>query len=186
MLFKNHSNLEGLHSFLSPSKPSWLQYDLDKLDRVFYTADAARRGTKLHDIAKNLIQMGIKLPSNSQTMNMYVNDSIGFRLTPEQPLMYSINCFGTADAVGFRKNTLRISDLKTGINQSTFKQLEVYDALFCLEYNMRPFDISHELRIYQNDEVREHTPDPDDIQHIMEVIKHFDKRLELLKEEVLS
>jgi hypothetical protein len=107
-------------------------------------------------------------------------------MEPEQPLLYSDNCFGTADAVGFRTNKLRIHDLKTGVNQTTMVQLEVYTALFCHEYRFRPFDIEIELRIYQNDEMKIHEPDPGDIFSIMEVIKHHDKRIELLKEEVSS
>lgn len=186
MLFNRHSNLDGLHSFLSPSKPHWLKYDDDKFDHVFFTAMAARKGTELHAFAAKAIELGINLPKSPKTLNMYVNDAIGFRLTPEQPLFYSPNCFGTADAIGFRKETLRVSDLKTGVTQSSFVQLEVYSALFCLEYHYEPFDIGFELRIYQNDEIREHTPDPDDIKHIMEAIKLRDKRLELLKEEMLS
>jgi hypothetical protein len=186
MLLNKHSQLEGRHSFLAPSKPHWLKYDDEKLDRVFHTAMAAQRGTELHAFAANAIKLGISLPQSTKTLNMYVNDGIGFRLTPEQPLFYSLNCFGTADALGFRKEVLRISDLKTGVTQSSMVQLEVYAALFCLEYRFRPFDIGMELRIYQNDEVREHTPDPIDISNIMETIKYQDKRLELLKEEALS
>jgi hypothetical protein len=181
ILFK-HSNLEGMHSFLSPSKPHWLKYDDDKMDRVFYTAEAARRGTRLHDLAKNAIELGVNLPKTPKTLNMYVNDAIGYRMTPEQPLFYSPNCFGTADALGFRNNKLRIHDLKTGVTQSSFTQLEVYTSLFCHEYQFSPFDIEMELRIYQNDDFRVHTPDPGEIFAIMEVIRHHDKRIELLKE----
>lgn len=182
MLFNRHLHLADRHSFLSPSKPSWLNYDDDKLDRVFYASEQARRGTRLHAVASELISLGERLPRTERTLNMYVNDAIGYRLTPEQPLYYSENCFGTADACGFRNNKLRISDLKTGVLEATMKQLEIYAALFCLEYRFRPFDIEMELRIYQNDAVKMQIPDPDDIFHIMEIIKLHDKRIELLKE----
>ena len=46
---------------------------------------------------------------------------------------------------------------------------------------MRPSDIKMELRIYQNDGVICHEPDPNDIVAIMEKIVHFDKLLEDLE-----
>lgn len=186
MLFNKHLYLEGRHAFLAPSKPAWLKYDDDKLDRVFHTSEAARRGTALHQLAAMCITLGEPLPRNNKTVSMFVNDAIGFHMTPEQPLYYSDNCFGTADALGFRNNTLRIHDLKTGVTQSTMTQLYIYTALFCLEYGFRPFEIKIELRIYQLDEVRVEVPDPSDIFNVMEAIKYKDHRLELLKEEVSS
>lgn len=185
MIFNRHLHLADRHAFLSPSKGSWLNYDEEKLDRVFMTAMAARRGTQLHELARNLIELKVPLPDNGKTLNMYVNDALGFRLTPEQPLYFSENCFGTADALGFRNNRLRISDLKTGFLDSSMRQLEIYTALFCHEYAFSPFDIEIELRIYQNDEVRKESPDPDLIMHHMQQIIMLDKRLQFLKEEVL-
>ena len=62
---------------------------------------------------------------------MYVNDAIGFKMTPEQILYYSDNCFGTADAILFRNNFLRIHDLKTGkISGTHGAAFEIYAALF--------------------------------------------------------
>lgn len=185
MIFNKHSNLAGMHAFLSPSNPAWTNYDEDKLDRVFMTAKAAERGTDLHDVACRLIRLGVKLDDRvQQTLNMYVNDAIGFRMTPEQTLFYSENCYGTADAISFRRNVLRISDLKTGTNESSPLQLKVYAALFCLEYRVNPFEIEMELRIYQNDELREYLADPDEIIHLREKIIQFNKRIMYLKEEV--
>ena len=114
---------------------------------------------------------------------MYVNDAIGYRMTPEQVLFYSENCFGTADAIVFKKDFLRIHDLKTGVTPSSIKQLEVYAALFCLEYSKNPNNIRIELRIYQNDEVIVHEPHPEDILYIMDKIISFDKRIEKIKLE---
>lgn len=186
MIFNGHYSLVGQHAFLSASKYHWIKYDEDKLDRVFTAAMAAQRGNELHALAHNLIRLGVKLPRTRTTMNMYVNDALGFRMTPEQILYYSDNCYGTTDAISFRNNRLRISDLKTGVTPASHHQLEVYTALFCLEYRFKPFDIDIELRIYQNDDVKEFVPDPDDIVHIMEKIKIFDKRLNILKEEAQS
>jgi hypothetical protein len=112
---------------------------------------------------------------------MYVNDAIGFNMIPEQILYYSENCFGTADAILFKNNLLRIHDLKTGSSPVSVTQLEIYAALFCLEYDVNPNSIDIELRIYQNDEVRIHIPEKEDILYIMEKIVSFDKELDKLK-----
>jgi len=149
------------------------------------TAMAARRGTELHELAHNLIRLGVKLPRSEKTLNMYVNDSLGWRMTPEQVLYYSENCFGTADAISYKKGLLRISDLKTGVTPTKETQLEVYAALFCLEYQFKPFELDMELRIYQNDEVRVYEADPDVIFHIMDKIITFDKRITVLRQEAL-
>ena len=76
-------------------------------------------------------------------------------MTPEQVLFYSVNAFGTADAIAFdeRSKLLRIHDLKTGVTPASMAQLHVYAALFCLEYDKPPFEIKYDLRIYQNDEI---------------------------------
>lgn len=184
MNFNRHSNLAGTHAFLAPSSPAWLNYDEDKLDRYFHTSMSAKRGTDLHALASECIRLGVRLPDGNSTLNMYVNDAIGFHMSPEQILYYSDNCYGQADAVGYRNQKLRIHDLKNGIIEASFHQLEIYEAIFCLEYKINPFHIATELRIYQNNEVKCFEPDPDDIFHIMEKIKSFDKRINRLKLEV--
>ncbi len=186
MLFNKHSDLTGQHAFLSASKYHWINYDEEKLDRVFTARMASQRGTDLHAFALNAIRLGVKLPKSARTLHLYVNDAIGFRMSPEQILYYSPNAFGTADTVSFRRNKLRIHDLKTGLNPCSEHQLEVYAALFCLEYHFKPADIIIELRIYQNDEVRIFEVDPDLITHIMDKIISFDKRLNALRLEALS
>lgn len=186
MKFNPHYNLIGKHAFLSASQYSWTNYSDEKLDARFVTAMAAQRGTELHALAHDLIRLGVKLPRSPKTLNMYVNDAIGFRMTPEQVLYYSDNCFGTADAISFRKNHLRVSDLKTGVTPTSERQLEVYAAIFCHEYRVKPAEIDIELRIYQNDDVRIYEGDYDVITHIMSKIVTFDKRIEALKAEALS
>lgn len=175
--------LVGTHAFLSPSTPSWVNYDEDKLDRVYFANQAVRRGTEEHEFAYRAIRLRIKLPDIPKTINLYVNDAIGFRMTPEVLLYYSDNCYGHADCAGFQNGTLRIHDLKTGINATSMTQLEIYAALFCLEYKMRPFDINIELRIYQGNSVKVHAPEPDRIFQIMQKIISFDKRIDYLKLE---
>ena len=116
---------------------------------------------------------------------MYVNDAIYYDLHPEQPLYFSDNCFGTADAIGFdeHKGFLRIHDLKTGLNTASMEQLKIYAALFFLEYDMPLNDIGMELRIYQNDDIRISEPEIDEIAPIMDRIIMFDKLIEEIKEK---
>lgn len=183
MRFNTHSNLVGQHAFLSASKYHWINYDNAKLDETYMRAMAARRGDQLHALAADLIKLNVKLPNTPTTMNLYVNDAIGFRMTPEQVLYYSPNSFGTADTISFRNNVLRIHDLKTGVTPTSEHQLEVYAALFCLEYGFKPFELEVELRIYQNDEVRMYAGDPDAITHIMDKIVTFDRRITAIRTE---
>ena len=185
MLFNPHSNLVGQHAFLSPSSYHWINYTDDKLDQRFVTAMAAQRGTELHEFAREAIRLGMKL-RGKDTMAMYVNDAIGYRMTPEQVLYYSDNCFGSADTISFKRNKLRIHDLKTGVGITSEHQLEVYAALFCLEYRFKPHQLDIELRIYQNDEIRIYEGDPEVIAHIMDKIITFDKRIDALRMEALS
>lgn len=184
MDFNEHSTLEGLHAFLSPSKHHWLNYNEDKLDQAYFAALQAQRGTEMHDLAQRLIRLRVNLPDIPKTLNMYVNDCIGYRLRPEQTLFYSVNCFGQVDAIGYRAPKLRVADLKTGITPASEYQLEIYAALFCLEYKVPPLETEFELRIYQNDDVRLFLPGPDEIFSIMEKIKTFDKRIRNIREEL--
>lgn len=185
MHFNAHSKLAGQHAFLGASKYHWINYDEDKLSRTYLRALAAQRGTELHAFASEAIRLGIKLPGNGKTLNRYVNDAIGYRMSPEQVLYYSDNCFGTADAIAFRRNLLRVHDLKTGETPTSHHQLEVYAALFCLEYGFKPFEIDIELRIYQSDEVTVWEGDSDQITHIMDKIVTFDKIITGIRMEAL-
>lgn len=183
MLFNPHSDLAGKHSFLSASKSSWVNYDEEKFDRVFRTSIAAARGSELHEWAAWTIKLRLKMARSTRTINSYVNDAISYRMQPEVTLFYSMNAFCTVDAISFSKGLLRIHDLKTGVTPATFRQLMVYAAYFCLEYRQLPHDIAIELRIYQNDEIRIEQPDPEEIVYIMDRIKSFDRRIELLRAE---
>lgn len=183
MNFKKHSSLEGKHAFLGASKYHWINYDDDKLIESYSKFQATLNGTILHDFACQCITLGQKLPKSQKTLNMYVNDAIGFKMKPEQVLYYSDNCFGTADAIVFRNNLLRIHDLKTGVTRAHMEQLEIYAALFCLEYNKKPSDIDMELRIYQNNEILVHNPTVEDILPIMDKIITFDKLIDRMKME---
>ena len=142
---------------------------------------AAQKGTELHDFAATCIQLGQKLPKSRKTLNMYVNDAIGYRMTPEQVLYYSDNCFGTTDAICFRNDFLRIHDLKTGATPAHMEQLYIYAALFCLEYKIKPSEIGMETRIYQSDDIWVEHPTPEVIVPIIDKIITFDKVITKLK-----
>lgn len=184
MNFNKHLELEGRHAFLGASKYHWLNYDDEKLVESYSTEQAKIRGTVLHDFAAQCIMLGQKLPRSQKTLNMYVNDAIGFKMTPEQPLYYSENCFGTADGISFKKEILRISDLKTGVkHKAHIEQLMIYAALFCLEYHVDPNDITIELRIYQFDEITFYQPTAEEIAEIMNQIIYKDKLIKQCQSE---
>lgn len=184
MIWNDHSRdvPEGSHAFLGASKYSWLNYTEEKLKETYKNLLAKERGTKLHEYAKLCIELNQKLPKSNKTLNMYVNDAIGFKMRPEQVLYYSDNCFGTADAIIFKKNFLRIHDLKTGVTPASLHQLEIYASLFCLEYDIKPNDIEMELRIYQNDDILVGNPKAEDILPIMNKIIIFDRIIDEIKE----
>ena len=175
MIFNNHTNLEGLHAPFGASKSSWLRYSDEKALEIYQNLKAKEMGTRLHAWAAETIKLGIKQPRSKKTIYAYVNDAIGFQMQPEVVLFYSEYFFGTADAITFRDNVLRIHDLKTGTTPAKIEQLEIYAALYCLEYKVKPSEIDIELRLYQNDEVLVHIPTANDILEIMEKIVHIDK-----------
>ncbi len=211
MNFNDHSKYKDQHAFLSPSKNSWLNYDPDQLYSRYKASYAAAIGSALHEIASGHIKVGFKLtkkdergilfdlinpdgkyriPRNvvdikDEFLNLanFVNDAIGFRMTSEQTLVYSDNCFGTADAISFEKNLLRIHDYKSGSIPAHMEQLDVYSALFCLEYRKNPNEIQIEERIYQFGELAICNPPPEQIILVMEKIIAYDKMLEKFKNE---
>lgn len=180
MDFKKHSEWEGKHAVLSASKYHWLNYTDERLFEYVDNLHAAAIGTRKHNVAKELIELGIALPNNTKTLNAYVNDCIGYRMRPEVILFYSPYAFGTADAISFRKEkiktdldeviesfVLRIFDLKNGVREASGTQLVVYAAYFCLEYRIKPYEIDYDLRIYQNDEIKYVDVTADDVLRVM-------------------
>ena len=129
MNFNNHNKLAGLHAPFSPSQSSWLRYDDEKVVEVYRNKQAAQMGTRLHAWAKETIDLGIKQPRSKKTIYSYVNDAIGFKMSTEVVLFYSERFCGTADAICFRNNCLRIHDLKTGQTKVHMEQLMIYAAL---------------------------------------------------------
>ncbi len=186
MKFNDHRKLSGLHAPFTASQSAWLRYDDAKILEVYANKKAAEMGTRLHNWAAETINLGLKQPKSKKTICAYVNDAIGFKMDTEVVLFYSERFFGTADAISFRNGVLRIHDLKTGKVgkiESHREQVEVYAALFCLEYRVKPGDIKFELRVYKNDDVDIWNPTAEDIAPIMDKIIHLNKLLENIDRE---
>lgn len=182
MQFIRHYVNEHHHAFLGASKYHWIDYDMEKMERIWENQFASVLGQRKHAWAAEAIRMGLRQQKNKITLNSYINDAIGFRMEPEVVLMWNDDCFGTADAISFNNGLLRIHDLKTGIHPGSFKQLWIYCALFCLEYRVNPYDIEMIVRIYQNDEILEQVVDPQIVREIMDKYKMFNSRIQEMKE----
>lgn len=208
MNFNNHSKIKGLHAPFSASQPYWLGESIEEMKVRYVARWVPTVGTVTHAFAESMINQQMKvtkadkkmyklyLLDNKETciprcvvdnldldylfsnVMVYINDAIGFKLTAEQILFYSDSFFGTADAISFKNNFLRIHDLKTGRGRVKIEQLEVYAALFCLEYKVKPGSIDIELRIYQNGEIIVHNPTAEDILPIMDQITAANKAFE--------
>lgn len=159
------------HAFLSPSNFHWVNYTPEKLRQVWNSKKAAELGTRLHSLAQECIELGIKLePIRYPTLSLYVNDCIDFGMHPEVHVECDIECFGTADALLFKHNMLRIWDLKTGANRVHHTQVSIYAAIFCLQNGIDPLTIQYDLRIYQNGEVKQVLGHPEYILKLMNTI----------------
>lgn len=181
MNWHEHYAFKKTHSFLSPSRPHWIRYDSEKLGLVFENRQKAALGSALHALAENMIKLSIKVLDDGSAFSRYVNDAIDLSMKPEQLLFYSENIYGTADAISFLDNTLRIHDLKTGTSEGSIEQLHVYCALFCLEYRISPNQISIVCRIYHENGVMEWCPTKTEILILMGKIEFLDETIENLK-----
>lgn len=197
MQFNNHEKLEGRHAFLGASNFRWINWDEETLEKRYYGQYSTTLGTAIHALAQSLIRSRMRLrKTDKNVVQLYlyqqgiprgaynpedilsnlapfVNDAIGYHMYSEVILYYSMQSFGTADAISFneKEKILRIHDLKTGLTKTHMEQLLVYAALFCLEYRKKPQDFKTELRIYQNDEVLIYEPDAAEIEKFMYFIK---------------
>ena len=208
MIFDDHSRLSGEHAFLGASKYQWLNYDDETLDARFISSYAKSVGTIIHNYAAILIAHRIKLHRSDRTaiqtelvrngipeyafdvnhilenLVPYVNDGINYKMEPEQVLYYSDICFGTADTIQYydKKHILRIHDLKTGSIPAHWEQLQIYAALFFLEYgkrlDIRPGEVDTELRIYQNGETNVLKAEANDIVPFIDAIVTANKHLQ--------
>lgn len=203
MIWNDHSRdvPENAHALLGASVNGWTNRETkEELLGIFASSWQTTIGTICHNFARDHIKLGAEIKKTDKrnlmfellredipycaidiefifpTFMAYVNDAIGYRMLTEQPLRYSENSFGRADAIQFydKEKLLRIHDLKTGKMPAKLRQLEVYAALFCLEYNYKPEDISMELRIYQSNDILVGIPTAVDIRPLMEKIVRFD------------
>jgi hypothetical protein len=162
----------------------WINYDDEKLAYRYRALRAALEGMEQHRYAAIAIAEREFQDNEASTLGLYINQCIQFRMHPEVVLYFSPNAFGTVDAIAYLHHRLRISDLKTGVTRSSEHQLEVYAALFCLEYEMDPFAMRGiELRIYQDDQCRVYKGDPWMIKQIMDKIVRFDGLINALRKE---
>lgn len=203
MIFNEHLEIpDGAHALFGASQHAWVRYSEEKALDKYYKTFVPSMGTVLHAYAALRIENRTKMNFHeknavltellksgipSEIINIdtimanlvpYVNDSIGFHLQPEVRLKFSDIFFGTADAINYfdRKKLLRIHDYKSGEIIASMEQLEVYAALFFMEYNyinVRDTDI--ELRIYQNGEIMVGHPEKSKIVEIMEQMKRIEK-----------
>jgi len=184
--FNSHPKLEGSHAFLSPSSYHWLNYPPEKLVERLKTVRAAALGSRIHAWAAEAIELGRMQPEDGDIVCAYINDAIRLGLKPEQTLFYSLNCYGTADAIGFEPypdgsqyaGFLRINDLKTGVTKASVEQLYVYAGIFCHEYEILPYDIEGELTIYQGDEASVFVIDRNHLAWVYDQIRDSDQTIE--------
>jgi len=183
MQFNEHWDLIGKHATLGASSYNWLGYSKDKMHATYLNNKAKEKGTELHAIASSLIKNNIKVAKLKNAFNQFVNDAIGFKLHSEQVLVYSFNAFGTADAISFKDGELRIHDLKTGISKPSFKQLIIYAALFCLEYDISPMKINMITRLYQGNGFTEYIPTGEEVQEAMDQMVEMNQVIEEASKE---
>jgi hypothetical protein len=180
--FRSHPKLEGSHALLSPSQYHWINYTREKMAERLRSLEASARGTSLHALAAHAIKERVYFEETEENLSlaMYVNHAIELGMTPEQTLFYSINCYGTADAIVFEEADmfLRVHDYKSGVSPTSFKQLYVYAALFCLEYGFLPFEMDGELRIYQFDGFKTETIERSELAHVYDMIRMHDAHIE--------
>lgn len=182
MIFNQHSDLEGQHALFGASNYHWINYSEEKMIQTYNNMLATQLGTELHELAARCIKLHRKQKGNDY-FSQYVNDAIGFGMSPEVVLYFNEFCFGTADAIKFdeKKGFLRIHDLKTGATPTHMEQLMVYAAYFCLEYHIKPRDIEIELRIYQNPTEKQPECPRIYIPGIDEIVPIYDKAISFSK-----
>ena len=190
MIWNDHKQYEGTHAFLGASQPRWLDWDDDTTADRYFSHFSAPIGTAIHLLAHKCIVGRIKLNKGDKHLvdfcmyenyipriaydadkilfNLvpFVNDAIGFHMQSEIVLFYSMDCYGTTDAISYdeKEHILRIHDLKTGDSPADPRQLKIYAAYFYLEYKLKPSANQTIIRIYQNGDIYEEICDPAEIE----------------------
>lgn len=170
-----------LHEFVASQimlghKVTNVRQIIQGIESYIFTKYKCQEDSKLAVYGMTLLHELKNVPKEAfDTARIYINDGIGFRMSVEQPLVYSEFIYGTADTISFRDNFLRIHDYKSGDRAAKMEQLMGYAALFCLEYVIKPRDIEMELRIYQAGEVVTCNPEVGEIEDICDKIIFTDK-----------
>ena len=66
MIFNKHSELEGRHAILSPSKHYWLKYDDEALLKLYSSSFVADIGTLVHEYACDRIRYRLPLDAENE------------------------------------------------------------------------------------------------------------------------
>ena len=93
MIFEQFSRLKDQHAILGASQHAWLNYSDEKLISYINSLKAKEMGTRLHALAAEHIELGIRMPKSDITLNKYINDAITHKMTPEQILYFSDHAF---------------------------------------------------------------------------------------------
>jgi len=183
--WNDHWRLNGKHALLSPSGYHWLNYDDEKMQNVYLNNLRKEKGTRLHALASEMINLGVDPTNTRSCLIQFVLDAMGLGMESEKVLYYSDNVFGTADAIKYDEetNTLLVFDLKTGTSKPSFNQLLIYSAIFCLEYGFKPEKMSFLLRLYQGRGFKELEPEGKDVRECMKQIVAMDAVINKLKNE---
>lgn len=170
-----------LHEFAASQISLQLKYStlkdlshsiLSYIYRKYYDEERA----EITETGNKILQTARVLPKEKLvTLQQYINDGSGFRMKTEQTLVYSDFIYGTADAIRYEDDVLRISDYKSGKHPVSMDQLLVYAALFCLEYKVDPMKTKFHLRIYQQGKIICNEPEGSQILDIANRIVYVNK-----------
>lgn len=137
--------------------------------------DSKTMETRLGYYGSTLLHFMKYLPEETfGTIKTYVNDCVAAKMDTEVRIEFSENFFGTADAIRFDDKTLKVFDLKTGVMPAKIEQPIIYACLYLLSNRIDPKQVPVEVRIYQNNDILQATPGPEDLIPIMNKIIHFD------------
>ena len=95
MIFNKHSELEGRHAILSPSKHYWMNYDDEGLMRSYISSFATDVGTLVHEYACDRIKYRMPLdPENEEAKNglliHLMKNGIPFRVIDLDRIFYNL------------------------------------------------------------------------------------------------
>ena len=122
MIFNKHSELEGKHAILSPSKHYWMNYDDEALIKNYISSFATEIGTLVHEYAADRIRFRMPLDSeNEEAKNslliFLLENGIPFRVIDLDRIFYNLVPY-INDAIGYKMD----SEVKLNIQTSVLGQ----------------------------------------------------------------